>query len=112
MKPPRTTVAIRRSRADAASADPSRDGLTDYYTALLRGYPAIASPLLKLLPNAVRDLLSPNSLGVSTIAEGFLTDLLAAKRCGMLRGLREYVREPTSNNRHQADVFRSVMSDR
>lgn len=87
-------------------------GLTAFYTALLLDRPATAWPLVKLLPQALRDLLSPHSLRVSTIAEDFPVELLSVNRRAMLRGPLEYIRERISNNRYPADAFRPVKSDR
>lgn len=87
-------------------------GLTAFYTALLIDHPATVWPLVKLLPRALRDLLSPNSVRVSTIREDFPADLLSANRRAMLRGPREYIRERISNSRHSAHAFQPVRPDR
>jgi glycosyltransferase involved in cell wall biosynthesis len=87
-------------------------GLTAFYTALLLDRPATVWPLVKLLPRALHDLRSPNSLRVSTIAEDFPAELLAANRRAMLRGPWEYIRERMSNHRRRHGVLSPVVSER
>jgi hypothetical protein len=67
-------------------------GLTAAYTGLLLQQPRLLWPLLKLVPGALRDLTSKDSLRVSTLREDFPRDLLTANRRGMLAGPRAYLR--------------------
>ena len=67
-------------------------GLTAAYTGLLLQQPRLLWPLLKLVPGALRDLTSKDSLRVSTLREDFPRDLLTANRRGMLAGPRAYLK--------------------
>ncbi|GGQ62255.1 glycosyltransferase [Couchioplanes azureus] len=67
-------------------------GLTAAYTSLLMKRPALLWPLLKLVPGALRDLTSKDSLRVSTLREDFPRELLTANRRGMLAGPRAYLK--------------------
>ncbi len=61
-------------------------GLTAFYLALLRDDPKLVVPLLKLLPQAARDLFGADSQRTVSLTADFPKDLLGAQRSGMLRG--------------------------
>ncbi|MFI7602962.1 glycosyltransferase [Actinoplanes sp. NPDC049681] len=67
-------------------------GLTAAYTSLLMKRPGLLWPLLKLVPGALRDLTSKDSLRVSTLREDFPRELLTANRRGMIAGPRAYLK--------------------
>jgi len=67
-------------------------GLTAAYTSLLLRRPGLLWPLLRLVPAALRDLTSKDSLRVSTLREDFPRELLTANRKGMLAGPRAYLK--------------------
>jgi GT2 family glycosyltransferase len=67
-------------------------GLTAFYTSLIVHEPRVVWALLRLLPTALRDLTSDDSLRVATLDEDFPRDLLSANIRGMLSGPWRYVR--------------------
>jgi glycosyltransferase involved in cell wall biosynthesis len=67
-------------------------GLTAAYTSLLLQQPRLLWPLLRLVPGALRDLTSKDSLRVSTLQDDFPRELLGANRRGMLAGPRAYLK--------------------
>jgi hypothetical protein len=66
-------------------------GLTAFYTALLREDPTVAFRLLALVPRALRDLTSKDSVRVGTVQSDFPDELFAANRRGMLAGPWRYL---------------------
>jgi hypothetical protein len=67
-------------------------GLTAFYTSLLWANPAVVFSLIGLLPRAIRDLTSKDSVRVSTVQEDFPSELFAANRRGMVVGPWRYLR--------------------
>jgi GT2 family glycosyltransferase len=67
-------------------------GLTAAYTSLLLHDPRVMVGLLRLLPTALRDLRSPDSVRNAGLDEHFPPDLMAANRRGMLAGPWAYLR--------------------
>ncbi|AGL18375.1 glycosyl transferase family 2 protein [Actinoplanes sp. N902-109] len=67
-------------------------GLTAAYTSLLLSRPALLWPLLKLVPGALRDLTSKDSVRVATLQDDFPRSLLGANRRGMLAGPLAYLK--------------------
>jgi cellulose synthase/poly-beta-1,6-N-acetylglucosamine synthase-like glycosyltransferase len=72
-------------------------GLTAFYTASVLSGPATVVELLRLAPRALRDLYSPDSLLVATLADDFPRDLLAENRRGMAAGPLLYLRGRVRN---------------
>jgi hypothetical protein len=67
-------------------------GLTAFYTSLIVNEPSVVWALLRLLPTALRDLTSADSLRVATLGDDFPRDLLKVNLRGMLAGPWRYVR--------------------
>ncbi|SHN47572.1 glycosyltransferase [Cryptosporangium aurantiacum] len=67
-------------------------GLTAYYAALIRHDPRVVLELVRLVPRALRDLTSKDSVRVSTVREDFPPGLFAANRRGLLVGVWRYLR--------------------
>ncbi|MFG1928442.1 glycosyltransferase family 2 protein [Cryptosporangium sp. NPDC048952] len=67
-------------------------GLTAFYAALIRDDPRRLVRLLRLVPTAVKDLTSNDSVRVGTVRKDFPTELFAANRRGMLAGPWRYLR--------------------
>jgi len=67
-------------------------GLTAFYTSLIVHEPWVVWALLRLLPTALRDLTSADSLRVATLDEDFPRSLLRANVRGMVSGPWRYVR--------------------
>jgi glycosyltransferase involved in cell wall biosynthesis len=67
-------------------------GLTAAYTSLLLRRPGLIFALLRLVPGALRDLTSKDSLRVSTLQDDFPRELLSANRRGMIAGPRAYLK--------------------
>ena len=61
-------------------------GLTAFYTASVLGRPSAAIDLIRLFPQALRDIYSSDSLRVATLEDDFPRDLLAENRRGMAAG--------------------------
>jgi GT2 family glycosyltransferase len=67
-------------------------GLTAAYTSLVLHNPFVLFPLLRLIPTALRDLSSDDSLRNAGIDETFPAELMSANRRGMLAGPLAYLR--------------------
>ena len=67
-------------------------GLTAFYTSLVLTEPRLVPPLLRLLPTALRDLTSRDSLRVAGLEADFPAEILRANRRGMLSGPLAYLR--------------------
>ncbi|GIH13859.1 glycosyltransferase [Rugosimonospora africana] len=67
-------------------------GLTAAYTSLVLHNPLVLLPLLRLIPTALRDLSSDDSLRNAGIDEHFPAELMSANRRGMLAGPFAYLR--------------------
>jgi glycosyltransferase involved in cell wall biosynthesis len=67
-------------------------GLTAFYTASIMQRPSTITTLVRLAPRALHDLLSSDSLRVSTLEDDFPRELLAENRRGMLAGPLLYLK--------------------
>jgi hypothetical protein len=90
----RPTVAALRAQLDGYGT-----GLTAFYLALLRRRPATLLPLLRLLPRAVRDLRSADSVRTASLGDDFPAELLASNLRAMLRGPGAYLRQRRADRR-------------
>jgi hypothetical protein len=65
-------------------------GLTAFYTALLLDKPSYLVPLVRLLPQARRDM-SAGGVSLQGVGVDFPKDVLNARRRGLLRGPKAYL---------------------
>lgn len=72
-------------------------GLTAFYTASVLARPSTMVDLIRLVPRALRDLYSSDSLRVATLEDDFPRDLLAANRRGLIVGPWLYLRGRVQN---------------
>lgn len=67
-------------------------GLTAHYTAIVIAQPTTLIELVRLIPRAIHDIYSPDSLRVATLPDDFPRQLLAENRRWMIRGPWSYLR--------------------
>ncbi len=66
-------------------------GLGAFYASMIARHPKSLIELVRLIPQALKDLTSPDDLRLGEVGEDFPKDLLQARRAGLLRGPVMYI---------------------
>jgi glycosyltransferase involved in cell wall biosynthesis len=74
-------------------------GLGAFYASMIARHPESVGELVRLIPQALRDLSAPDGPRLGGIGEDFPQDLLRARRAGLLQGPAMYLRTRLAGGR-------------